>query len=145
MQAEIGRDGANNLDVSVFTYEEGMSDYYKPGVVYQGHPHDDEYPEMGFTPAQARELAAILLLAADEAEDREPMGALEYALVVLEGKHDPDEFADDPSLYTELREEAERLVRKARDEVAQELEQLPGTNLGMSVNRTQAINVARRV
>jgi hypothetical protein len=70
MQAEIGRDGASSLEVSVFTREEGMSEYYKPGVVYQGHPHDDEYPEMEFTPAQARELAAALLRAADEAEGR---------------------------------------------------------------------------
>ncbi|MDX2575953.1 hypothetical protein PV332_10725 [Streptomyces scabiei] len=57
-------------DVSVFTREEGMHEYYKPGIVYQGHPYDGEYPEFGYTPEQARELAAALSRAADEAEEK---------------------------------------------------------------------------
>lgn len=75
-----------------------------------------------YTPTQARELAAALLRAADEA----------------------DEIADDPSILAEIQAEAERVVREVRDEVARDLEAMDGTNLGMSLSRSQAVNVARR-
>jgi hypothetical protein len=132
MQAEIGRDGASSLEVSVFTREEGMSEYYKPGVVYQGHPHDDEYPEMEFTPAQARELAAALRRAADEAEGRKPVGAERDLLDFIDRAG-----WDGTALVASHRQ-------YVRDEVAGELETMDGTNLGMSLTCSQAVNVARR-
>jgi hypothetical protein len=116
------------LHASVFTGDAEPNPYYRTGSVYQGHQHDGEYPEFEYTPAQARELAAALLRAADEAEGREPTGALARTVAVLESKHDPDEFADDPSLYAEVRGEAETIVRDVRAMVAEELEALPTYN-----------------
>jgi hypothetical protein len=116
-----------------------------PGVWVSGSVGGDPQfrAEFDFAPAQARELAAALLRAADEAEGRKPAGALAHIMAVLDMQHDADEIAEDPSILTEIRTDAERIVRMVRAEVARDLEQMDGTNLGMSLNRTQAVRVAR--
>ncbi|MEU1200179.1 hypothetical protein ABZ446_28695 [Streptomyces sp. NPDC005813] len=96
------------------------------------------------TPAQARELAAALLRAADEADGREPVGALKHIMAVLDMQYDADEIAEDPRILTQIRADAERMVGMVREEVARDLEAMDGTNLGMSLTRTHAVNVARR-
>jgi hypothetical protein len=62
-------------DVSVFTSEGNPygrpTSQFTKGHVFQGYPYDNEAP-IRYTPAQARELAAALLRAADEAEGVEP-------------------------------------------------------------------------
>lgn len=83
-------------------------------------------------PAQARELAAALLRAADEAEGREPVGAERNLLDFIERAG-----WDGSALVSAHRQQI-------RDEVARELEEMDGTNLGMSLVRTHAVNVARR-
>ncbi|MFG3014374.1 hypothetical protein ACGFZB_28930 [Streptomyces cinerochromogenes] len=83
------------------------------------------------TPTGARELAAALLRAADEAEGREPAGAERDLLDFFERTG-----WDGTALVAAHRQHV-------RDEVAGDLEQMDGTNLGMSLNRTQAVRVAR--
>ena len=106
--------------------------------------NDLDHGPAWLAPAQARELAAALLRAADEAEGRTPAGALAHIMAVLDMQYDADEIAEDPSILTTIRTDAERMVRMVRDEVANDLEQMDGTNLGMSLTRTHAVNVARR-
>ena len=115
-----------------------------PGVVYDFDGASDEYGPTEYTPAQARAKAAALLRAADEAEGREPVGALAHIMAVLDMQYDADEIAEDPSILTQIRADAERMVRMVRNEVADELWSMDGTNMGMSLTRAQAVNVARR-
>ncbi|GAA0641688.1 hypothetical protein GCM10009548_02440 [Streptomyces malaysiensis subsp. malaysiensis] len=74
-------------------------------------------PEI-FDANHARGLAAALLRAADEAEGREPVGALKHVMAVLDMQYDADEIAEDPSILTQIRADSERIVRMVRDEVA---------------------------
>ncbi|MFB7114102.1 hypothetical protein [Streptomyces sp. NPDC056291] len=89
---------------------------------------DGRHVYVDHTPAQARELAAALLRGADEAEGREPIGALKHIMAVLDMQYDADEIAEDPSILTQIRADAERMVRMVRDEVARELETLQRFN-----------------
>lgn len=64
---------AMNSDDALGTVETAGPDqsrpWMKPGVVYNFDGASDEYGPVEYTPAQARELAAALLRAADEAEE----------------------------------------------------------------------------
>ncbi|MGW2950721.1 hypothetical protein [Streptomyces eurythermus] len=84
-----------------------------------------------FSPTRARELAVALLRAADEAEGREADGAEKDLL---------DFFRrtgwDGADLVAAHRQQV-------RNEVARDLEQMDGTNWGMSLSRTRAVRVAR--
>ncbi|WP_150135851.1 hypothetical protein [Streptomyces hyaluromycini] len=71
------------------------------------------------------------LRAADEAEGREPVGAERDLLDFFERAG-----WDGTALVAAHRQHV-------RDEVARDLEQMDGTNLGMSLYRQQAVNVAR--
>ncbi|MGW1547456.1 hypothetical protein [Streptomyces sp. NPDC002346] len=93
--------------------------WMKPGIVYDFNGASGEYGPTEYTPAQARALAAALARAADDAEGGEPPnGALERTVAILEYQYDPDEYADDPSLYGQVRTEAEMIVRDVRREAA---------------------------
>lgn len=87
--------------------------WIKPGIVYEFDGAEDEYGPGEFTPAQARAKAVALLRAADEAEGRERRSALDHVVDILEAKHNPEEFADNPSLRDEIREDALFIVALA--------------------------------
>lgn len=117
-----GRNGTDSTvwvedgEINVSTY----SGDYAPGAVAY------------YTPAQARELAGVLLRAAGEAEGRKPVDA-ERDLMDFIGRAGWDGTA----LVAAHRQHV-------RDEVARDLEAMDGTNWGMSLTRAQAVNVARR-
>ncbi|MEU7243353.1 hypothetical protein [Streptomyces sparsogenes] len=90
---------------------------------------------LSFSPARARELAAALLRAADEAEERTPSTPERDLLAFLSRAG-----WDGTDMVAAVRAQ---IVRETRDEVARDLEQMDGTNLGMSLVRTQAVRVAR--
>lgn len=93
--------------------------------------------DLDYTPVQARELAATLLRAADEAEEREPMPSRERVWNVVSfssAGEEADAHTDEIMVAVE---------RDVRERVARELEVMDGTNLGMSLTRSHAVNVAR--
>lgn len=85
-------------------------------------------------PDEARELAAALLRAADEAEgvERPSDGSAERNLLDFISRVGWD--------GTNM---VSAVVKETRDKVAAELEQMDGTNMGMNISRTQAMTVAR--
>lgn len=89
-----------------------------PGVIYVENGHGFECGPEEYTAQEARELAAALVQAADEAEGVRPGGALERTSAILEHQYDPDEYADDPSLLPEVHAEALKIVRDVRNEAA---------------------------
>lgn len=86
-------------------------------------------------PSQARELAAALLRAADEAEGRTSSTPERDLLTFIDRAG-----WDGTDMVAAVRAQ---VARETRDEVARDLEQMDGTNLGMSLVRTQAVRVAR--
>lgn len=121
----------------------------EPGTVRLDVYLNDSAPGAGayLPPHVARELATALLRAADEAEGRKPSGALARTVAILENQYDPDEYADDPSLYGQVRAEGETIIHDVRAMVATELETLPVYNNAgpwcANINRAGAIETAR--